>query len=57
MGIILAGVCIVCCVTIILLRRRCLKRRAVTHARPPTSSELRPAVAHYSSHLGAVQVR
>lgn len=57
LGVILAALCIICCITFILLRRRCLKRRAVARARLAMSSNYHPAVAHYTSQLGTVQVR
>ncbi|KAJ8962015.1 hypothetical protein NQ314_005797, partial [Rhamnusium bicolor] len=56
-GVIMALMCIVCCITCILVRRRCLKRRALARARMAASNNYYPAVAHYASHVGAVQVR
>ncbi|KAH1005092.1 hypothetical protein HUJ04_006139 [Dendroctonus ponderosae] len=57
LGILMAALCILCCVSFILLRRRCLKRRANTRARLAMSSNYHPVVAHYRSQLGTVQVR
>ncbi|XP_066260022.1 protogenin-like [Euwallacea similis] len=58
LGVLLAAVCIICCITLILLRRRCLKRRAATRAHHlPPSGDYHPAVAHYTSQMGTVQVR
>ncbi|KAJ8920400.1 hypothetical protein NQ315_005266 [Exocentrus adspersus] len=56
-GVIMALVCIACCITCILVRRRCLKRRALARARMASSNNYYPAVAHYTSNVGSVQVR
>ncbi|XP_023311430.1 uncharacterized protein LOC108917176 [Anoplophora glabripennis] len=56
-GVIMALMCIACCITCILVRRRCLKRRALARVRMAASNNYYPAVAHYTSHVGAVQVR
>ncbi|KAL1513244.1 hypothetical protein ABEB36_002677 [Hypothenemus hampei] len=57
LGVILSAFCIVCCTTFILIRRRCLKRRAATTAQFHVSADYHPAVAHYTSELGTVHVR
>ncbi|XP_030756712.1 protogenin B-like [Sitophilus oryzae] len=57
LGVVLALICIWCCIAFILLRRRCIKRRAVARERLAVSSNYRPAVAHYMPHVGTVQVR
>lgn len=57
MGIIAALISILVCIICLLLRRRCLKRMALTRARLPTSNNLYPAVAHYATHADVVQVR
>lgn len=53
----MALMCVACCITCILVRRRCLKRRALARVRMAASNNYYPAVAHYTSHVGAVQVR
>ncbi|CAH1281090.1 unnamed protein product [Diabrotica balteata] len=56
-GTIIALLCIVCCMAYILVRRRCVKRRALARSRMAPSNNYYPAVAHYASEVGAVQVR
>ncbi|XP_056641194.1 immunoglobulin superfamily DCC subclass member 3-like [Diorhabda sublineata] len=56
-GTIIALLCIVCCIACILVRRRCVKRRTMERSRMTTSNNYYPAVAHYASQIGSVQVR
>ncbi|KAG5885792.1 hypothetical protein JTB14_031226 [Gonioctena quinquepunctata] len=55
-GSILALLCVICCISCILIRRRCVKRRALARARMAPSNNYCPAVAHYASRVGSVQV-
>ncbi|XP_044761371.1 protogenin-like isoform X2 [Coccinella septempunctata] len=56
-GCILALICIACCISCIVLRRRCVKRRNLAHARLAASNNYYPAVAHYATQGSTVQVR
>lgn len=56
LGLLLAVVCIIACVSCLLLRRRCLKRRALARARLITSNNYyRPPVA--SAHETSLGVQ
>ncbi|XP_050293116.1 protogenin-like [Anthonomus grandis grandis] len=57
LGVLISICCIMCCVALILLRRRCMKRRASARDRMDAASNYCPAVARYTTHLGTVQVR
>ncbi|XP_045483502.1 immunoglobulin superfamily DCC subclass member 4-like isoform X2 [Harmonia axyridis] len=56
-GCILALICIACCVSCIVMRRRCVKRRNLAHARLAASNNYYPASAHYATQGSTVQVR
>ncbi|RZC34406.1 hypothetical protein BDFB_006191, partial [Asbolus verrucosus] len=57
MGITISIICVVFCISCILVRKRCLKTRAFARARMAASNNYYPAVAHYASEGSSVQVR
>lgn len=57
LGTIIVLVCILICIICLLLKRRCLKRRASSRSGLATSNNLYPAVAHYATHADSVHVR
>lgn len=53
----MAILCVICCLACTIVRKRCLKRRALMRARLAASNNYYPAVAHYAQHGTTVQVR
>lgn len=58
MGVSIAIVCIIFCISCILVRKQCLKRREMLRSRlAATTNNYYPAVAHYTTQGSSVQVR
>ncbi|XP_074042025.1 protogenin isoform X2 [Leptinotarsa decemlineata] len=55
-GTILSVFIIIGCLSCILIRRRCIKQRAIVRARMEASNNYCPPVAHYTPRVNSVQV-
>lgn len=56
MGVSLSLVCVIFCISCILVRKRCLKSRSLNRS-GLAAADYYPAVAHYASEGSSVQVR